>query len=73
VLLHDVKVVEQPFAGRTNVGLASGRSNQPCVGVAEDSPGTVKPCQQAGTPPPAGGKALVSGNDACAFGQAFGA
>jgi hypothetical protein len=51
VLLHDVVVVEQPFAGRADVGAPVGRVGEADVCALEDAAGVVEPGQERGPPP----------------------
>jgi hypothetical protein len=65
VLLDDVEVVQQPFAGRTYVDITVAGFRQPGVNVIQDLAGLIEPRQQPG---PTGGRAtsrydLLSGRD----------
>jgi hypothetical protein len=51
VLLHDVIVVEQPFAGRADVGAPVGRVGETQVRALEDAASVVEPGEQRGPPP----------------------
>ena len=48
VLLDDVEVVEQPLAGRADVGPVVGGGGEPGVGLVQDAAGLVQPGEQAG-------------------------
>jgi pimeloyl-ACP methyl ester carboxylesterase len=51
VVLHDVKVVEQPFAGGADVQAAVGGGGEPRVRFLEDAPGAVQAVEERGPPP----------------------
>jgi len=76
VLLDDVEVIQQPFAGRADVDITVGGFRQPGVNVIQDPAGLIEPPQQPG---PAGRRAtslydLLSGRDRLSpFGEMLGA
>ncbi|HET6578771.1 MAG TPA: hypothetical protein VFG66_10625 [Gemmatimonadales bacterium] len=70
MLLHDVVVVEQPFAGRADVGAPVGRVGETQVRALEDAAGVVEPGEERG--PPAGrtpGQPLPGGQVLGSLGQ----
>ena len=75
VLLHDMEVVEQPFARGADVEITVGRGREACVGVVENPAGAVEPGEQGGVAPAAGAThEPLSGRDgAGAVAEVFGA
>ena len=51
MILHHVKVVEQPFAGGTDVHATVGGGGEPRVRLLEDAPGAVEAVEERGPPP----------------------
>jgi hypothetical protein len=75
VVLHDVKVVEQPFAGGADVYAPVGGCGEPRVRLLEDAPGAVEAIEErrppAGAFPPV--QPLPRGEGVGPLAQMFGA
>jgi hypothetical protein len=70
MLLDDVIVVEQPFAGRSDIGSLVGRGRQARVRAFEETAGSVEPGQKRGAAAGLrGGQSLAPGDFAGALGQ----
>ncbi|HEY0706310.1 MAG TPA: hypothetical protein VGG33_05905 [Polyangia bacterium] len=73
MLLHDVKVVEQPLARRTYVEVPTGAQSR--LRVEQDAAGLVQACKQSRSPPPRPSvhDALGAGDRTRSLGQVIGA
>ncbi|HVE79257.1 MAG TPA: hypothetical protein VNA89_10370, partial [Gemmatimonadaceae bacterium] len=75
MLLHDVEVVEQPFACGADVGFPVRRGGETRVGTVQDPPGAIEAHEQRRAPPPPAGRgqALLARDGASALGEVLGA